>query len=66
MEGLAFPGADSFCLKIIVGIVKCEQFVTNAAASQITGVYKKKKTPQQNKPTKSQTTGEKKSLKGEN
>lgn len=43
MEGLAFPGADSFCLKIIVGIVKCEQFVTNAAASQITGVYKKKK-----------------------
>lgn len=43
MEGLAFPWADSFFLKIYIGIIECKQFMTNAAASQITGLEEKKK-----------------------
>lgn len=43
MEGLAFPWADSFFLKIYIGIIECKQFMTNAAASQITGLEEKRK-----------------------
>lgn len=43
MEGLAFSWADSFFLKIYIGIIECKQFMTNAAASQITGLEEKKK-----------------------
>lgn len=43
MEGLAFPWADSFFLKIYIGIIECKQFMTNASASQITGLEEKKK-----------------------
>lgn len=43
MEGLAFPWADSFFLKIYIGIIECKQFMTNVAASQITGLEEKKK-----------------------
>lgn len=43
MEGLQFPWAVSFCLEIIVGIIKCKWFMTNTAVCWSISIKTEKK-----------------------